>query len=299
MRAKSFNIGSVEVGLNASMFLMAGPCVIETKRICLDIAARLADISSRTGIGVIYKASFDKANRSSIESYRGPGLAKGLEILAAVKDKSGLPVMTDIHEPAQAEKVAQVVDCLQVPAFLCRQTDLLCACAETGKPLNVKKGQFLSPEEMRNVVKKIRHCGNDKIILTERGTFFGYNRLVNDMTAFAVMKRLGCPVVFDATHSAQQPGGLGSLSGGNRHLAPILAKAAIAAGANGLFLEVHTYPHKAKSDAAVVMPIEWVEDLLTACKKIFEIARLGEDTVVANEKSDAPGRSQVGGHKSG
>jgi 2-dehydro-3-deoxyphosphooctonate aldolase (KDO 8-P synthase) len=179
--------------------------------------------------------------------------------------------MTDVHLPEQAEKVAKVVDALQIPAFLCRQTDLLCACAETGKPVNVKKGQFLSPEEMANVVDKIHSCGNDKMLLTERGTFFGYNRLVNDMTAISIMKGLGCPVVFDATHSTQQPGGLGNASGGQRQFAPILAKAAIAAGANGLFLEVHTNPKKAKSDSAVIMPIEWVEDLLTDCRKIFDI----------------------------
>ncbi len=230
MKAKTFKIGSVDIGLKAPMFLIAGPCVIETKQICLDIANRLADISSRTGIGVIYKASFDKANRSSVSSFRGPGLKKGFEILAAVRDKIKLPVMTDVHLPEQAEKVAKVVDALQIPAFLCRQTDLLCACAETGKPVNVKKGQFLSPEEMTNVVEKIRSCGNDKIMLTERGTFFGYNRLVNDMTAISIMKGLGCPVVFDATHSTQQPGGLGNATGGRRQFAPILAKAAIAAG---------------------------------------------------------------------
>ena len=272
MRAKTFKIGSVDIGLKAPMFLIAGPCVIETKQICLDIANRLADISSRTGIGVIYKASFDKANRSSVSSFRGPALKKGLEILAAVRAEVKLPVMTDVHLPEQAEKVAKVVDALQIPAFLCRQTDLLCACAETGKPVNVKKGQFLSPEEMTNVVEKIRSCGNDKIMLTERGTFFGYNRLVNDMTAISIMKGLGCPVVFDATHSTQQPGGLGNATGGRRQFAPILAKAAIAAGANALFLEVHTNPRQAKSDSAVVMPIEWVEELLTDCRRIFEIA---------------------------
>ena len=272
MRAKPFKIGSVEIGLKAPMFLIAGPCVIETKQICLDIAKRLADISSSTGVSVIYKASFDKANRSSVSSFRGPGLEKGLEILAAVRAKVKLPIMTDVHLPDQAEKVAKVVDALQIPAFLCRQTDLLCACAETGKPVNIKKGQFLSPEEMINVVEKIRSCGNDKIMLTERGTFFGYNRLVNDMTAISIMKGLGCPVVFDATHSTQQPGGLGNATGGRRQFGPILAKAAIAAGANALFLEVHTNPKKAKSDSAVVMPIEWVEELLTDCRKIFEIA---------------------------
>ncbi len=265
--------GSVEVGLDAPLFLMAGPCVIESKDICLDIADKLSTIGQKVSVPVIFKASFDKANRSSISSFRGPGLEEGLEILGAVRDKSDLPVMTDVHEAGQATAVGKVVDCLQVPAFLCRQTDLLCACGQTGKPVNVKKGQFLSPAEMKNVVDKIRTCGNEKIMLTERGTFFGYNRLVNDMTAIEAMKQLGCPVVFDATHSVQQPGGLGSESAGRREMAPVLAKAAIGAGANGLFLEVHTDPKKAKSDAACVMPIDWLEDLLKVCKEIFEIIR--------------------------
>jgi 2-dehydro-3-deoxyphosphooctonate aldolase (KDO 8-P synthase) len=181
--------------------------------------------------------------------------------------------MTDVHEPAQAAVAGEVVDCLQVPAFLCRQTDLLCACAQTGKPVNVKKGQFLSPDEMKNVVDKIRACNNKKIMLTERGTFFGYNRLVNDMTAIEAMKKLGCPVVFDATHSTQQPGGLGHASAGRREMAPVLAKAAVAAGANGLFIEVHTRPKKAKSDAACIMPVDWLDDLLKTCKKIFQLVR--------------------------
>jgi len=267
----NFEIGNVQIGLHAPLFVMAGPCVIESKTNCLGIANRLVDIGRRTGIGIIFKASFDKANRSSISSFRGSGLEKGLEILAAVRQKTSLPVMTDIHEPAQAAVASEVVDCLQVPAFLCRQTDLLCACARTGKPINVKKGQFLSPGEMKNVVEKICACNNEKIILTERGTFFGYNRLVNDMTAIEVMKRLGYPVVFDATHSTQQPGGLGYASAGRREMAPILAKAAVAAGANGLFIEVHTNPEKAKSDAASIMPIDWLEDLLKVCKKIFAI----------------------------
>jgi 2-dehydro-3-deoxyphosphooctonate aldolase (KDO 8-P synthase) len=273
MNKGSFRIGDVEVGLNAPLFVMAGPCVIESKTFCLDIARRLADIGCRTGVGVIFKASFDKANRSSLRSFRGPGIKKGLEILAAVRQETNLPVMTDVHEPAQACLAGEVVDCLQVPAFLCRQTDLLCACARTGKPVNVKKGQFLSPDEMKNVVEKIRACDNEKIILTERGTFFGYNRLVNDMTAIEVMKKLGYPVVFDATHSTQQPGGLGYASAGRREMAPILAKAAVAAGANGLFIEVHTQPDKAKSDAASIMPIDWLESLLKVCKEIFGIIR--------------------------
>jgi 2-dehydro-3-deoxyphosphooctonate aldolase (KDO 8-P synthase) len=181
--------------------------------------------------------------------------------------------MTDVHEPSQANPVAAIADCLQIPAFLCRQTDLLCACAETGKPVNVKKGQFLSPDEMRNVVDKIRASDNCQVILTERGTFFGYNRLVNDMTAIDVMRKLGSPVVFDATHSTQRPGALGSASGGQREMAPILAKAAVAAGADGLFLEVHSEPEQAKSDAACVMPLDWLEELVTVCKKIFELVR--------------------------
>jgi len=263
----------VDVGLKAPLFVMAGPCVIESRDICIDIAARLVDIARKVDVGIIFKASFDKANRSSISSFRGPGLKEGLEILAAVRSQTGLPVMTDVHEPAQAPVAAQVVDCLQIPAFLCRQTDLLCACAQTGKPLNIKKGQFLSPAEMKNAVEKVRACSNEKILLTERGTFFGYNRLVNDMTAIEIMKKLGCPVVFDATHSTQQPGGLGTESAGQREMAPILAKAAIAAGANGLFIEVHISPENAKSDAACIMPIDWLEDLLKVCKQIFEIVR--------------------------
>jgi len=271
MNEQNFKIGKVEIGLNAPLFLMAGPCVIESEKCCLDIANSLVKISAKTKVGIIFKASFDKANRSSISSFRGPGLEKGLEILAKVRQKTNLPVMTDVHEPAQAVAAGEVVDCLQVPAFLCRQTDLLCVCARTGKPVNVKKGQFLSPVEMKNVVEKIRACDNDKITITERGTFFGYNRLVNDMTAIATMKNMGCPVVFDATHSTQQPGGLGNASAGRREMAPILAKAAVAAGANGLFIEVHTEPEKAKSDAACIMPINWLEDLLHICKEIFEV----------------------------
>jgi 2-dehydro-3-deoxyphosphooctonate aldolase (KDO 8-P synthase) len=269
----SFKIGEVEIGLDAPLFVMAGPCVIESETCCLDIANRLLAIGQRTNVGVIFKASFDKANRSSLHSFRGPGLEKGLEILATVRQETNLPVMTDVHEPAQAALAAEAVDCLQVPAFLCRQTDLLCACARTGKPVNIKKGQFLSPGEMKNAVEKIRACENEKIMLTERGTFFGYNRLVSDMTAIDTMKKLGCPVVFDATHSTQQPGGLGSASAGRREMAPILAKAAVAAGADGLFIEVHTKPEKAKSDAACIMPIDWLEELLTVCKEIFEVVR--------------------------
>jgi 2-dehydro-3-deoxyphosphooctonate aldolase (KDO 8-P synthase) len=267
----SFKIGKVEIGLDAPFFVMAGPCVIESETCCLDIANRLVDISDKIDVGIIFKASFDKANRSSLESFRGPGMEKGLDILATVRQKTNLPIMTDIHEPSQATVAGKVVDCLQIPAFLCRQTDLLCACARTGKPVNIKKGQFISPEEMRNVAEKVRTCGNEKITLTERGTFFGYNRLVNDMTAIEQMKKLGYPVIFDATHSTQEPGGLGKASAGKREMAPILARSAIGAGANGLFLEVHTEPEKSKSDAACIMHIDRLTDLLEVCKKIFDL----------------------------
>ena len=266
-----FTIGHVEVGLKAPLFVMAGPCVIESETGCLEIADRLVQIAERAAVGIVFKASFDKANRSSLSSFRGPGLIEGLRILEKVRADTGLPVMTDVHESGQAAEVACVVDCLQIPAFLCRQTDLLCACAQTGKPVNVKKGQFLSPGEMKNVVEKIRDCANDRIMLTERGTFFGYHRLVNDMTAIEAMKELGCPVVFDATHSTQQPGGLGTASGGRREMAPILARAAVAAGANGLFLEVHPEPERARSDAASILPLDWLEELIHMCKSIFGI----------------------------
>ena len=266
-----FKISDVEVGLDGPLFVMAGPCVIESGQGCLETAERLVQIAERTGTRIVFKASFDKANRSSLSSFRGPGLQEGLRILETIRAVSGLPVMTDVHESGQAAAVGAVADCLQIPAFLCRQTDLLCACAETDKPVNVKKGQFLSPEEMRNVVEKIRASSNDRVMLTERGTFFGYNRLVNDMTAIDVMRGLGCPVVFDATHSTQQPGGLGTASGGRREMAPILARAAVAAGATGLFLEVHPDPASAKSDAASVLPLDWLEDLIRVCTGIHEI----------------------------
>jgi len=266
-----FSIGNVPVGFDEKLFVIAGPCVIESLDLCMEVARTLLDVQDATGVPMIFKGSFDKANRSSITSYRGPGMEKGLDILAKVRKETGLPITTDVHLPDQAAPVAEVVDCLQIPAFLCRQTDLLAACAKTSKPVSVKKGQFVSPEEMTNVVGKIRASGNDKIMLTERGTFFGYNRLVNDFGGFSVMKALGCPVIFDATHSTQQPGGLGGSSGGARQLAPVLARAAVAAGANGLFLETHPDPDKAKCDAACMIPTAWVNDLVSDCKAIFDI----------------------------
>ena len=271
MKLEEFKIGDVEIGLDKPLFLMAGPCVIEDENLCMNIAKKLLKIKEALDIGVIFKASFDKANRSSVTSFRGPGLDEGLEILDAVRQQTGLPIMTDIHEPTQAEKIGQVVDCIQIPAFLCRQTDLLCETAKTGKAVNIKKGQFVSPAEMKNAVEKVRSIGNDKIMLTERGTFFGYNRLVNDMTAIEAMKQLGCPVVFDATHSTQQPGGFGNASAGQSEMAPILAKAAIAAGANGLFFETHPDPKNAKCDAATMIPIDSLGEVITKCNQIFEI----------------------------
>ncbi len=269
----SFHIGQIKVGLNEPLFIIAGPCVIESRDVCLRIAETLLGIRERTGVGVIFKASFDKANRSSIDSFRGPGLEKGLAILNDVHSKTGLPVLTDVHEPAQAEAAGSVVDCLQIPAFLCRQTDLLVACGRTQKPVNIKKGQFVSPEEMKNCVQKVRSTGNHKILLTERGTFFGYNRNVNDMTAIPLMQQIGCPVVFDATHSTQRPGGLGTASAGTPDMAPILARAATAAGANALFMEIHPDPANALCDAACMLPLDEVESLVSMCGRIHQLIR--------------------------
>lgn len=228
--------------------LIAGPCVIENEDMVLDIAKQMKSITQSLGIEYYFKASFDKANRSSIHSYRGPGLEEGLRILKKVKDTLDLKIVTDIHQPYQADPVAQVADMIQIPAFLCRQTDLLVAAAKTGKEINVKKAQFMAPWDMKNVVNKIEQSGNTRIYLTERGTSFGYNNLVVDMTSIIEMKKFGYPVIFDATHSVQKPGGNGDTTGGNREYAKVLARAAIAVGADGLFLEVHEDPSKALSD---------------------------------------------------
>jgi 2-dehydro-3-deoxyphosphooctonate aldolase (KDO 8-P synthase) len=255
------------------MFVFAGPCVIESRDVCFTVAERLREITESTGIGIVFKASFDKANRTSIHSYRGPGLEAGLRVLEEVRQETGLALVTDVHLPEQASAAGEVVDCVQIPAFLCRQTDLLVAAAESGAVVNVKKGQFLSPWEMKNVVNKLVEAGSRGIMLCERGTFFGYNRLVNDMGAIMDMQEFGYPVIFDATHSTQQPGGLGSQSAGAREKAPVLAKAAIAAGANGLFFEVHPEPDEALCDAACMMRLDDLEDTLIQCKRIFNIIR--------------------------
>src|SRR3954451_9640336 len=243
------------------LFIIAGPCVIESAELCLTIGSRVRAICEKLCITYIFKASFDKANRSSNASFRGPGLTDGLVVLDRIRKDLGVPVLTDVHEPEQAAIAAKVVDVLQVPAFLARQTDLLQACGRTGKIVNVKKGQFMSPQEMGLAVEKVRSSGNDNVMLTERGTFFGYNRLVNDFTALPVMKNFGVPVVFDVTHSTQQPAGLGTQSGGNPQFSPMLARAAVAAGVDGLFLECHPDPKQARSDAATMMPLDAVEPL--------------------------------------
>ena len=255
------------------LFVIAGPCVIESAELCLAIGRHVKGVCDRLGLAYVFKASFDKANRSSNASFRGPGLTDGLVVLDRVKKELGVPVLTDVHEPEQVPVAAKVVDVLQVPAFLARQTDLLLACGRSGRAVNVKKGQFMSPQEMGLAVEKVHSCGNDNVMLTERGTFFGYNRLVNDFTALPVMKGFGVPVVFDVTHSTQQPAGLGNQSGGNPQYSPMLARAAVAAGVDGLFLECHPEPKKAKSDAATMLGLEAVEPLLTQCRQIADLRR--------------------------
>lgn len=250
--------------------LIAGPCVIESEEMVLSIAAQMKKIAEELGIPYTFKASFDKANRTSIHSFRGPGLERGLEILQKVKDCYGLPICTDIHEPWQAEKAAQVADILQIPAFLCRQTDLLVAAAKTGKCVNIKKAQFLAPWDMKNCVEKVRQAGNENIMLCERGTSFGYNTLVVDMTGLCVMKEFGVPVVFDATHSVQKPGGNGSSTGGNRRYVEYLAKAALAVGVDALFFETHSEPDNAKSDGPNMVPLNEMRELLIRLKRVYE-----------------------------
>ena len=266
--AASQKIGPFTVGGDAPLLLIAGPCVIESRTLCLEVAGRIKEIAVRLGVTFVFKASFDKANRTSGASFRGPGMDEGLAILADVRKTVGVPVLSDIHEPSQAAPVAAVVDILQIPAFLCRQTDLLLAAAKTGKPVNIKKGQFVAPWDMKPAVEKVRSAGNKAILLTERGTFFGYNRLVSDFRAIPQMQSLGCPVIFDATHSAQEPGGLGSATGGDRSAGPLLARCAMAAGADGLFIETHPDVANAKSDQAVQLPLDELEELLRICLAI-------------------------------
>ncbi len=274
---KTVSIAEVAVGPGRPLAVLAGPCVIESLDHCLKLGERAAGACRSLGLGYVFKASFDKANRTSIASYRGPGLEEGLRILETVRCRLGVPVLSDIHEPSQAAPAGQVLDCLQIPAFLCRQTDLIVAAARTGKPVNIKKGQFVSPQEMQFAVSKAQQAGSRKVLLCERGTFFGYGRLVNDMTGLAILRQWA-PVVFDATHSTQEPGAAGGVSGGNRHFAPLLARAAAAAGCDGLFLEIHNDPANARSDAATVWPVDQLEDLLRPCAAVHEAVRDGLTT---------------------
>jgi len=263
------------IGDGAPLALIAGPCVIESEAHALRMARALSTIARECGVPYIFKSSFDKANRSSIESFRGPGLKEGLRILGAVKSEVGVPVLSDVHEPAQAERAADVLDIIQIPAFLCRQTDLLVAAGRTGRAVNIKKGQFLSPWEMRHAIDKVRTAGNEKILITERGTTFGYQNLVVDFRSLAVMRRFGYPVIMDATHSVQHPGGLGDRSGGDAEFIPFLARAASAVGIDALFCEVHDDPKAAKSDGPNSLPLGAVERLLRQVVAIDAVVRKG------------------------
>jgi 2-dehydro-3-deoxyphosphooctonate aldolase (KDO 8-P synthase) len=261
-------LASFEVGADRPFFLIAGPCVIESESLVIDVAGRLKEMTAALKIPFIFKASFDKANRSSRSSFRGPGLEQGLKALDKVREQIGVPVLTDVHEDTPLAEVAAVVDVLQTPAFLCRQTNFIVAVCSQGKPVNIKKGQFLSPWEMQNVVDKARSTGNAQILVCERGFSFGYNNLVSDMRSLAIMRATGCPVVFDATHSVQLPGGRGDSSGGQREFVPVLARAAVAAGVAGIFMETHPDPAKALSDGPNAWPLDRMRSLLTTLAEL-------------------------------
>ena len=275
MAPKIITAGKFQIGGGLPLAVIAGPCVIEKKESALRHASVLKEKADRVGIPYVFKSSYDKANRSSVSSFRGPGLEKGLEILAEVKTKVGVPILTDVHEIDQVARVKEVADILQIPAFLCRQTDFVLAVASSGKIVNVKKGQFLAPWDMGNIVEKIRSTGNDQILLTERGASFGYNNLVSDMRALVVMRELGYPVVFDATHSLQLPGGLGHASGGERKYIPALARAGVAAGVDALFMEVHEDPDHAKSDGPNSLDLKDFESLLRIIKQLDDLVKDG------------------------
>jgi len=275
-------LAGFEVGLDRPLFLIAGPCVIEGETLAQETAGTLKEITDALGIPFIYKSSFDKANRSSAGSFRGPGLEQGLKILESVRARCGVPVLTDVHEDTPLDEVAAVVDVLQTPAFLCRQTNFIQAVAALGLPVNIKKGQFLAPWDMRNVVDKARATGNDRIMVCERGVSFGYNNLISDMRSLAVMRATGCPVVFDATHSVQLPGGQGDRSGGQREFVPVLARAAVAAGVAGVFMETHPRPDQALSDGPNAWPLGKMRDLLAtlvALDRLVKSAPFAEDEI--------------------
>ena len=266
-------IGAFEAGNDERLFLIAGPCVIESEALAMETAETLAGIAERHAVGLVYKSSFDKANRTSHESFRGPGLEAGLRILERVRAEVSVPVLTDVHEDTPLDEVASVVDVLQTPAFLCRQTNFIQAVARCGKPVNVKKGQFLAPWDMANVVEKAKAAGNPDVMVCERGASFGYNYLVSDMRSLAVMRRTGCPVVFDATHSVQMPGGQGARSGGQREFVPVLARAAVAAGVAGVFMETHPNPDEALSDGPNAWPLDRMEALLECLLTIDDVVK--------------------------
>ncbi len=269
----SMKLCGFNVGLDQPLFVIAGPCVIESEQLAMDTAAALKEMTGKLGIPFIYKSSFDKANRSSTSSYRGPGIEEGLRILQKVKDEIGVPVLTDVHEDTPLDEVASVVDVLQTPAFLCRQTNFIQNVARIGLPVNIKKGQFLAPWDMKNVTDKAREAGNDNIMVCERGVSFGYNTLISDMRGLVEMRNTGCPVVFDATHSVQQPGGQGATSGGQRQFVPVLARSAVAAGVSGLFMETHPDPEKALSDGPNAWPLGEMESLLETLKALDDAVK--------------------------
>jgi len=271
--AATVTVGNARFGNTLPFALMAGPCALESRAHALETASALKEMAGRLGLGLVYKSSFDKANRTSATSARGLGLKEALPIFAEVREVTGLPVVTDVHEPEQCALAAQAVDVLQIPAFLCRQTDLLLAAAKTGKAVNVKKGQFLAPWDMRHVVAKVVGAGNPNVLVTERGVSFGYNTLVSDMRALPILAETGAPVIFDATHSVQQPGGQGATSGGERRFVPVLSRAAVAVGVAGLFIETHQDPDKAPSDGPNMIPLKELEPLL---KELIEIDHLTE-----------------------
>src|SRR5271163_977126 len=267
------SVGNAKFGNTLPLALIAGPCVLESRAHAFEMAVALKEITAKLKLGLVYKTSFDKANRTSSASARGLGLDKALSIFAELREKLGLAVLTDVHEPEQCARVAEVADVLQIPAFLCRQTDLLIAAAKTGRAVNVKKGQFLAPWDMKNVVEKLTGAGNANVLVTERGVSFGYNALVSDMRALPVLAKLGAPVIFDATHSVQQPGGKGTSSGGEREFVPVLARAAVAVGIAGLFIETHQNPDKAPSDGPNMMPLKAMEPLLERLMEFDALAK--------------------------
>ncbi|HEX2279909.1 MAG TPA: 3-deoxy-8-phosphooctulonate synthase [Candidatus Tectomicrobia bacterium] len=273
MTMHTVRIGSITIGDGHPLVLIGGPCATEGEAFMLDVATRLRDITAKAGVPFIFKSSYDKANRLSIRSYRGPGLSEGLEILQKIKDVVGVPVLSDVHAVEEVEPAAAVLDVLQIPAFLCRQTDLVVAAAQTGKPVNVKKGQFLAPWDAKNIVEKVRSVGNDQVLLTERGASFGYNYLVSDMRSLVVMRSFDVPVVFDATHSVQLPGGAGTASGGQREFVPHLARAAVATGCDALFMEIHPDPDHAPSDGPNMLRLDDLPALLAQVTQIDRIVR--------------------------